>query len=70
MSKGLRKASVASFEVKSRNFEKSKPRKSKVQEPPTFLNHPNTKHASYNMRFGTNIVANSRWVFNLSILVS
>lgn len=35
MNKGLRKASVASLQVESRNFEESKPRKPKVPQPPT-----------------------------------
>jgi len=60
VNKGLRKASVASFEVESCNFEESKPRKPKVQQPPTcdesFPNLLNMNHASYNMHFGTNLL--------------
>jgi len=60
VNKGLRKVSVPSFEVESCNFEESKPRKPKVQQPPTCdescPNLLNMNHASYNMYFGTNLL--------------
>jgi len=60
VNKGLRKASVAPFEVESCNFEESKPRKPKVPQPPTCdessPNLSNMSHARYNMHFGTNLL--------------
>jgi len=58
VNKGLRKASVASFEEESCNFKEFKPRKPKVLQPPTCDESSpilsNMNRASYNMHFGTN----------------
>jgi len=60
VNKGLRKASGASFEVESCNFEGSKPRKLKVPQPPTCDESSptlsNMNHARYNMHFGSNLL--------------
>jgi len=74
VNKGLRKASVASFEVESCNFEESKRRKPEVPQPPTCDESspklPNTNHASFNMHFGNNLLLIFVGFFYLSVLDS